>query len=107
MNGHGAVLQLLISKGGDCTIENVRGETPLQVALSNGIKTDDLIDYFHTTPMEDDIKALLDQVEAFQVDDAAPKRKRRFLIEKFIPRWFGNREGAIIDGGEELPLRGQ
>ncbi|PJF18993.1 hypothetical protein PSACC_01188 [Paramicrosporidium saccamoebae] len=90
--GHGPVLQLLISKGGDCTLQDVDGKTPLQLALAHGIRTEDLLDYL---TMEEDLRTLINRVEELQLDET-PKRRRRFLIEKFMPRWLGGRE----DDGE-------
>jgi hypothetical protein len=45
--------------------------------------------------MEEDLRDLIHRVEEFQLDEM-PKRRRRFLIEKFMPRWLSGRE----DDGE-------
>lgn len=93
LSGSEHAMHFLILRDADCSIDDFKGRTALELALMRGIRTEDLLECFVDDDRE--IDDLIDQVKAFDVSTelvSKPKKKRRFKVENMfptLPRWLG------------------
>jgi ankyrin repeat protein len=87
-SAHRSTVQYLISRGADCSIRNLEGQTALQVARENGISSEELFDFFHSADTMQKTLKLLGQLVipgALEGQQVAPlKGTSRLLIQKLM-----------------------